>query len=228
MTLGQADLQGYRLAAGRAKAERALAINPHYAPAHVLLADLNISDERFHDALAAARKAVAENPRDEDALARLAASCRLLVDPVGAAAAEADGPGQQPPPRHLLRRAGRAAGRPPQVPLGRARLPAGRRRRPHARRRPDRPGHALHADRPRDRGQRPLRRGLRRRPVQRPRRQHDEGAQAHGVVHARRDRALQRLCRPHPGRAPGQVHGAVPRVGLRRADRAGSATPRRA
>ena len=33
-------------------------------------------------------KAVAENPRDEDALGRLAASCRLLVDPVGAAAAE--------------------------------------------------------------------------------------------------------------------------------------------
>jgi tetratricopeptide (TPR) repeat protein len=88
VTLGQADLQGYRLAAGRAKAERALAINPHYAPAQVLLADLNISDERFDDAKAAAAKAVAENPRDEDALARLAAACRLLVDPVGAAAAE--------------------------------------------------------------------------------------------------------------------------------------------
>ena len=88
VTLGQADLQGYRLAAGRSKAEQALAINPHYAPAFVLLADLNISDERFDDAKAAAVKAVAENPRDEDALARLGASCRLLVDPVGAAAAE--------------------------------------------------------------------------------------------------------------------------------------------
>jgi tetratricopeptide (TPR) repeat protein len=88
VTLGQADLQGYRLAAGRSKAERALAINPHYAPAYVLLADLNISDERFDDAKAAAMKAVAENGRDEDALARLAASCRLLVDPVGAATAE--------------------------------------------------------------------------------------------------------------------------------------------
>jgi tetratricopeptide (TPR) repeat protein len=88
VTLGQADLQGYRLAAGRSKAERALAINPHYAPAFVLLADLNISDERFDDAKAAAVKAVAENPRDEDSLARLAASCRLLVDPVGAAAVE--------------------------------------------------------------------------------------------------------------------------------------------
>jgi Tfp pilus assembly protein PilF len=88
VTLGQADLQGYRLAAGRSKAERALLTNPHYAPAHVLLADLNISDERFDDAKAAALKAVAENPRDEDALARLAASCRLLVDPAGAAAAE--------------------------------------------------------------------------------------------------------------------------------------------
>ena len=89
VTLGQADLQGYKLAAGRAKVERALAVNPHYAPAYVLLADLNISDERFPEALDAARKAVAENPRDEDALARLAASSRLLVDPVGAAWAEA-------------------------------------------------------------------------------------------------------------------------------------------
>jgi tetratricopeptide (TPR) repeat protein len=88
VTLGQADLQGYRLAAGRSKAERALEINPHYAPAYVLLADLNISDERFDDAKAAARKAVAENPRDEDSLGRLAASCRLLVDPLGAAVAE--------------------------------------------------------------------------------------------------------------------------------------------
>jgi tetratricopeptide (TPR) repeat protein len=89
VTLGQADLQGYKLASGRAKAERALRVNPRYGPAHVLLADLNISDERFADAKDAARKAVAENPRDEDALARLAASCRLLVDPAGAAAAEA-------------------------------------------------------------------------------------------------------------------------------------------
>src|SRR5204863_2905988 len=32
---------------------------------------------------------MAENPHDQDALARLSASCRLLVDPVGAAAAEA-------------------------------------------------------------------------------------------------------------------------------------------
>ena len=61
-------------------------------------------------------KAVAENPRDEDALARLAASCRLLVDPVGAAAAELSALAQQPAARDLLRRAGRAAGRPPQVP----------------------------------------------------------------------------------------------------------------
>ena len=91
VTLGNADLQGYRLAAGRTKAERALDINPHYAPAYVLLADLNISDERFADAKAAATKAVAENPRDEEALARLAAACRLLVDPVGAAAAELQG-----------------------------------------------------------------------------------------------------------------------------------------
>jgi Tfp pilus assembly protein PilF len=89
VALGQADLQGYKLASGRAKAERALAVNPHHAPAYVLLADLNISDERFPEALDAARKAVAENPRDEDALARLAAASRLLVDPVGAAAAEA-------------------------------------------------------------------------------------------------------------------------------------------
>ncbi|WP_406697763.1 tetratricopeptide repeat protein [Singulisphaera sp. Ch08] len=89
VTLGNADLQGYKLAAGRAKVERALAINPRYAPAHILLADLNISDERFSDALAAAQKAVAENRHDQDALARLAASSRLLVDPVGAAVVEA-------------------------------------------------------------------------------------------------------------------------------------------
>lgn len=88
VTLGQADLQGYKLAAGRTKAERALEINPHYGPARVLLADLNISDERFTDALADSKKAVAENPRDEDALGRLAASYRLLVDPLGAASAE--------------------------------------------------------------------------------------------------------------------------------------------
>jgi tetratricopeptide (TPR) repeat protein len=88
VTLGQADLQGYRLAAGRVKAERALSINPHFAPAFVLLADLNISDERFPEADKAARQAVAENPRDEDALGRLAATSRLLVDPVSAAIAE--------------------------------------------------------------------------------------------------------------------------------------------
>jgi Tfp pilus assembly protein PilF len=89
VTLGQADLQGYRLASGRSKAERALRVNPHYAPAHILVADLNISDERFLDAKDAAKKAVAENPKNEEALARLAASCRLLVDPAGASAAEA-------------------------------------------------------------------------------------------------------------------------------------------
>jgi tetratricopeptide (TPR) repeat protein len=98
VTLGQADLQGYRLAAGRAKAERALAINPHYAPAYVLLADLNISDERFEDARKAAEKAVAENPRDEEALARLAASCKLLTDQAGASAAELAALGNSPRP----------------------------------------------------------------------------------------------------------------------------------
>ncbi|MGP0066306.1 MAG: tetratricopeptide repeat protein [Isosphaeraceae bacterium] len=98
VTLGQADLQSYRLASGRTKAERALSVNPHFAPAQVLLADLNISDERFTDAHAAARKAVAENPRDEEALARLAASCRLLVDPVGATAAELAALGNNPRP----------------------------------------------------------------------------------------------------------------------------------
>lgn len=98
VTLGQADLQGYKLAAGRSKAERALQVNPHYAPAFVLMADLNISDERFPEALEAARKAVAEDPRDEDALARLAASARLLVDPAGAAAAEAAARANNPRP----------------------------------------------------------------------------------------------------------------------------------
>ncbi len=98
VTLGQADLQGYKLAAGRKRVEDALEINPHYAPAQVLLADLNISDERFDDALAAAKKAVEENPKDEEALARLAASYRLLVDPIGAAAAEATARAANPRP----------------------------------------------------------------------------------------------------------------------------------
>src|SRR5262249_49938426 len=89
VTLGQADLQNYALNSGRSKADRALAINANYAPAYVLQADLNISDERFTDALAAAGKAVALNPRDEDALRRLPAASRLLVDPRGAAVAEA-------------------------------------------------------------------------------------------------------------------------------------------
>ena len=89
VTLGQADLQGYKLAAGRKRVEDALEINPKYGPAHVLLADLNISDERFPEALEAAKKALEADPRDEEGLARLAASYRLLVDPIGAAAAEA-------------------------------------------------------------------------------------------------------------------------------------------
>lgn len=89
VTIGQAELQGYKLAVARRRAEEALEINPRYAPAYVLMADVAISDERFDDALDAAKKAVAEAPRDEDALARLAAAYRLLVDPVGAAAVEA-------------------------------------------------------------------------------------------------------------------------------------------
>ena len=98
VTLGEADLQGYKLAAGRKRVEDALEINPHYAPAHVLLADLNITDERFPEALDAAKKALEEDPRDEDALARLAASYRLLVDPIGASAAEATARSLNPKP----------------------------------------------------------------------------------------------------------------------------------
>jgi tetratricopeptide (TPR) repeat protein len=89
VTLGQADLQGYKLAEGRRRANDAIEVNPAYGPAYTLLADLNISDERFTDALDAARKAVAANPNDEAALGRLAAAYRLLMDPIGAAAAEA-------------------------------------------------------------------------------------------------------------------------------------------
>ncbi len=89
VTIGQAELQGYKLAVARRRAEEALEINPHHAAAFVLLADVAISDERFQDALEAAKKAVVETPKDEDALARLAAAHRLLVDPIGAAAVEA-------------------------------------------------------------------------------------------------------------------------------------------
>ncbi|MDX2036972.1 MAG: tetratricopeptide repeat protein [Isosphaeraceae bacterium] len=98
VTLGQSDLQGYKLAAGRKKAERAVEINPKLVSGYVLLSDLNISDERFTEARDAARKAVAINPRDEDALARLAASARLLVDPAGALAAETVALTQNPKP----------------------------------------------------------------------------------------------------------------------------------
>ncbi|RUL81329.1 tetratricopeptide repeat protein [Tautonia sociabilis] len=89
VTLGRIDLENYALNDGREKAEAALEINPSYTPALVLLADLNISDERFDEALEAAKKAVGRNPKDPEALARLAASQQLLVNPLGAAAAEA-------------------------------------------------------------------------------------------------------------------------------------------
>ncbi len=98
VTLGQADLQGYKLANGRKRADAALEINPHYGPAHVLLADLNISDERYKDALASSKKAVEVNPRDEEALSRLAACYRLLVDPAGASAVEAVAIANNPKP----------------------------------------------------------------------------------------------------------------------------------
>lgn len=89
VALGRADLQGYKLADGRRKVEDAIEINPSYGPAYTLLADLNISDERFEDALEAAENAVAQNPKDEEALGRLAAAHRLLINPIGTAAAEA-------------------------------------------------------------------------------------------------------------------------------------------
>ncbi|MFO0959235.1 MAG: tetratricopeptide repeat protein [Isosphaeraceae bacterium] len=89
VNIGQAELQGYKLAVATRKAEEALEVNPRYAPAHILMADAAISDERFDDALKAAKLAVTEMPKDEEALARLAAAYRLLVDPVGAAAVEA-------------------------------------------------------------------------------------------------------------------------------------------
>ena len=64
----------------------------------MLLADANISDEKFTEARDAARKAVAENPKDEAALARLAASARLLMDPATATAAEAAALANNPKP----------------------------------------------------------------------------------------------------------------------------------
>lgn len=98
VTLGRADLDGYKLAAGRQRAQRALQINSEYAPAQVLLADLNISDERFDDALKAAEAAVKLASRDEDALARLAASRQLVADELGLVAAEQAALAQNPSP----------------------------------------------------------------------------------------------------------------------------------
>src|SRR5262249_43965828 len=37
VAVGQSDLQNYKLASGRKRAEAALEINPHYGPAHILL-----------------------------------------------------------------------------------------------------------------------------------------------------------------------------------------------
>lgn len=88
VALGRADLDGYKLAAGRERAQRALQVNPEYVPAKVLLADLNISDERFDDALNAAQDAVKLAPRDESALARLAAARQLVTDELGVLDAE--------------------------------------------------------------------------------------------------------------------------------------------
>jgi tetratricopeptide (TPR) repeat protein len=98
VTLGRADLDGYKLAAGRQRAQRAAEINPEYAPAHVLLADLNISDERFDDALAAAEAAVKLAPKDEDALARLAAARQLVADELGVVEVEKRVLGLNPSP----------------------------------------------------------------------------------------------------------------------------------
>ncbi|MCY2936085.1 MAG: tetratricopeptide repeat protein [Planctomycetota bacterium] len=98
LTLGRADLDGYKLAAGRQRAQRAFEINPEYAPAQILLADLNISDERFDDALKAAQIAVKLTPKDEDALARLAAARQLVADELGLLEAEQVALAQNPTP----------------------------------------------------------------------------------------------------------------------------------
>ena len=98
VTLGRADLDGYKLAAGRQRAQRAFQINPEYVPAQTLLADLNISDERFDDALTAAETAVKLAPLDEDALARLAAARQLVADELGLLEAESRTLAQNPRP----------------------------------------------------------------------------------------------------------------------------------
>ena len=98
VTLGRADLEGYKLAAGRQRAQRAFDINPEYTAAQVLLADLNISDERFDDALKAAEAAVKLSPKDEDSLARLAAARQLVADELGVLEAEQRALAQSPKP----------------------------------------------------------------------------------------------------------------------------------
>ena len=80
----------------------------------MLLADLNISDERFDDAKAAALKAVAEIPATKTR-ASPPGACRL-VDPAGAAAAELAAAANNPRPATFYAALGEQHSRPSQVP----------------------------------------------------------------------------------------------------------------
>ena len=98
VTIGNADLQGYRLAAGRAKAERC---SPRILTMRRLSCSWPISTSRTSDSSTPRRPRSRPSPktlRDEEALARLAAACRLLVDPLGAAVAEVTALSNNPRP----------------------------------------------------------------------------------------------------------------------------------
>ena len=194
----------------------------------MLLADLNISDERFVDAKAAALKAVAENPRDEDALARLAASCRLLVDPVGAAAAELTALANNPRPATFYAALGERL--------------ADRRKYHSAER-----AFLLAAAADPNRAEAPIGLGMLYMQVGRETEAKSlfdtafaadpfnvradnmmKVLAAHGVVHQHRFVAFQRRGRPDAGRAAGPLHVEISRVGVPGARRRDSDTHRRA
>ena len=86
---------------------------------------------------------------------------------------------------------------------------------------------AVHAAGPRGGGRPAARQGLRGRPVQRPRRQHAQGAEAPQGLRDAQDRPFRAPLRPEERRRPGPLHGRLPGADLRRPVRRSSSTSRR-